>query len=235
MTSSGPQVDTAIATFPRKPGRTPWLAKRAWLLAGTSGVLQVLVFPSADLSFLCWVCIFPLLLAIFQPARNDGDGGAPRPVSGRQGFALGYLTGLIWSFGACYWIYDVMSIYGGLSRPVAAGVLVLFSLAMALSWAIFAWGMAILASGRLGQKAVLLAPFVWVASEMLRGIPFDFRWNPLGTALVDNVPLSRLATVTGVYGLSFEIVLLNVAFAVAFLVESRRRKLLLPMAVARAA
>ncbi len=207
--------------------RTPF-PRRALLLAAASGVLQVLVFPSADLSFLCWVCVAPLLLAIFQAGQFDGPG---RPVTPWRGFVLGYVTGLIWSFGACYWIYDVMHIYGGLDRSVATGVLVLFSLTMALSWAVFGWVMALLARGRLGQKAVLLAPFVWVATEMLRGFPFDFRWDPLGTALVNNIPLTRLATVTGVYGLSFEILALNVAFAVAFLVDTRRRRSLLAAAI----
>ncbi len=207
--------------------RTPF-PPRALLLASLSGVLQVLVFPSADLTALCWICVAPLLVAIFGAYEEQGK---YRPVNGWRGFVLGYVTGLIWSFGSCYWIYDVMHVYGGLNGPIAAGVLVLFSLAMALSWAVFGWVMALLARGRLGQKAVLLAPFVWVATEMLRGFPFDFRWNPLGTALVNNIPLTRLATVTGVYGLSFEILAINVAFAVAFLIDGRRRRLLLATAV----
>ena len=39
-----------------------------------------------------------------------------------------------------------------------------------------------------------------------------FPWDLMGTALVDNIPLSRIATITGVYGLSFEILLVNAAF-----------------------
>ena len=232
MTSSRPEIETASRALRTVRQPTPALSARPWLLAALSGVLQVLVFPSAGVSFLCWICVVPLLVAIFQAHRQEEQ---YRSATAWQGFALGYLTGLIWSFGGCYWIYDVMHIYGGLSGPIAAGVLVLFSLAMALSWAVFGWAMAVLARGRLGQKAVLLSPFVWVATEMLRGFPFDFRWNPLGTALVNNIPLTRLATVTGVYGLSFEIVALNVAFAVAFQVEARRRRLLLVTAVLAAA
>ncbi|MGH9521867.1 MAG: apolipoprotein N-acyltransferase [Terriglobales bacterium] len=197
---------------------------RALLLAAISGVLQVVIFPSADLSFLCWIAVLPLLLALVQ-ARSDGRSCVPATPG--QGFLLGYITGLIWSLGACYWIYDVMHNYGGLQGVVAAGVVVLFSLAMAFSWAVFGLVMALLAGGRLKDKAILLAPFVWVITEMLRGFPFDFRWEPLGTVLVNNIPLSRLATVTGVYGLSFEIVAVNVAFAAALIVRGRRRTVLL--------
>lgn len=204
---------------------------RAIMLAAISGVLQVVIFPSVGLNFLCWIAVMPLLLALVQACRAESGSGKPTgrfvPASAGQGFLLGYITGLIWSFGACYWIYDVMHNYGGLQGAVAAGVVVLFSLAMALSWAVFGLVMAVLAGGRLKQKAILLAPFVWVATEMLRGFPFNFRWEPLGTVLVSNIPLTRLATVTGVYGLSFEIVAVNVAFAAALLVAGRRRTVLL--------
>src|SRR6478672_9928973 len=90
----------AVADIPRGSTRLP---PRALLLAALSGVLQVLVFPSADLGFLCWICVVPLLLAVFP---LGGEAGQSCRTSW-QGFVLGYVTGLIWSFGACYWIYDV--------------------------------------------------------------------------------------------------------------------------------
>lgn len=212
---------------------------RALLLAAISGVLQVVIFPSPDLNYLCWIAVMPLLLAIVAARKNpypsDNRVGASRPyipATAWQGFLLGYLCGLIWSFGACYWIYDVMHNYGGLQGAVAAGVVVAFSLAMALSWAVFGLVMAVLAGGRLREKAILLAPFVWVATEMLRGFPFDFRWEPIGTVLVNNIPVTRLATVTGVYGLSFEIIAVNVAFTAAWLMRGRRRTILLASCIA---
>jgi apolipoprotein N-acyltransferase len=44
---------------------------------------------------------------------------------------------------------------------------------------------------------------------------------------VDNFPLARIASVTGVYGLSFEILLVNAALAAVFLVPREKRKRLL--------
>ena len=121
-----------------------------------------------------------------------------------------------------------MNSYGGLSAPVAAGVLVLFCLALGLFMGIFAALLGALAGpGRLGRKAVLFAPVLWVAVELFRGYAVDFPWNQLGTVLVDNIALSRLASVTGVYGLSFEILLINVVFAMAFLIPRRQGRLLL--------
>ena len=69
---------------------------------------------------------------------------------------------------------------------------------------------------------------------MARTYITGFPWDLLGTTQIDNIPLSRVATVTGVYGLSFEIVLVNTAVAAAFLVPHARRKVLLTAALAAA-
>ena len=55
----------------------------------------------------------------------------------------------------------------------------------------------------------------------------DFPGTCWARAQIDNIPLSRIATVTGVYGISFEIVLVNTALAAAFLVPRSRRNVLL--------
>ncbi len=59
----------------------------------------------------------------------------------------------------------------------------------------------------------------------------SFPWALLGTAQIDNLPLARLASVTGVYGVSFEIALVNTVFAAAMLVHRKRRMTLLVAAL----
>ena len=206
----------------------------AWLLAALSGVLQVLIYPTANLTFLCWIAFAPLLVALMR-ARPTAAGGL-RPATVPQAFGLVYLAGLIYSFGTCYWIYHVMNSYGDLSAPVAALVLVLFCLAWSVTIAVFGFlvGMAT-GPARMGTRAVVLAPVFWVATEIFRRYMSGFPWDPLGTVLVDNIPLTRIATVTGVYGLSFEIMLINCGFAVALLVPRRKRPLMLATAVVAAA
>ncbi len=121
-----------------------------------------------------------------------------------------------------------MNSYGGLDAPVAAGVLVLFCLYLGLVHAAFG-GLFALAAGRLklGPRALVLAPFLWVALELFRARVIAFPWDLMGTALVDNIPLSRIATITGVYGLSFEVLLVNAAFASVFVGRRERRALVL--------
>src|SRR5205807_3926450 len=84
------------------------------------------------------------------------------------------------------------------------------------------------------RRALLLGPVVWVGVELTRTRITGFPWDLLGITQVDNIPLARIATVTGVYGLSFEIMVVNMAVAAAFLVRREKRKPLLLAALGAA-
>ena len=62
----------------------------------------------------------------------------------------------------------------------------------------------------------------WVAVELARTRITGFPWDLLGVTQVDNIPLAHIATLTGVYGLSFEIMVVNTALAAAFVIRSER-------------
>lgn len=216
--------------------------RTAWLLAGTSGVLQVLIFPLPGLYWLSWISFAPLLVAILRTRDADvlqlfdSPGVKLVPANFAQGFVLGYLSGIIWYAGTCYWVWDTMHHYGGLSPLAASGVLILFCLYLGLYHGFFAGILALIASARLSvsRLALLAAPFLWVATELARTRISGFPWDLLGVVQVDNVPLARIASIAGVYGLSFEIMLVNTAFAAAFLVRREKRMTLLIAAVAAA-
>ena len=70
--------------------------------------------------------------------------------------------------------------------------------------------------------------------ELARTRITGFPWDLLGITQVDNIPLARVATVTGVYGVSLEIMVVNVAFAAVLLVRRDKRKSLLLAAVSAA-
>ena len=195
------------------------IPRSAWLLAALSGVLQALIFPSPSVSALSWVALAPLLAAILQ---DDGQAGARPP---RQAFLLAYLSGVVWYAGSCYWVYHVMHSYGGLSAPVAAALLVLFCLYLGLWHGLFGILLAVVARSRVfaGGRALALAPVLWVAVELARTRISGDPWNLLGTAQVANIPLTQIATVTGVYGVSFAILVVNSAFAAALLLPRGRR------------
>src|SRR5215472_4328351 len=204
------------------------------MFACLSGVLQVLIFPNFSIYLLGWVALAPLIYAILKCREQDvmmvlADGGQfLAPATAWQGFLLGYVSGIIWYLGSCYWVYHVMHLYGGLNVGTSAILLVMFALYLGLYHGLFGLLLALIAARRNGfsLRALVFTPFAWVAVEMARAYITGFPWDLLGTTQIDNIPLSRIATFTGVYGISFEIALVNTAFAAAFLVPFAKRKLL---------
>ena len=212
----------------------------AWLLVLLSSLLQVLIFPLAGVYVLSWIAFAPLIVALLR-ARPGGvleiNGSvnleAAKPA---QAFLLAYVSGILWYAGTCYWIYNTMHEHGGLSVPFALLALFLFCLYLGLYHGLFG----LLLSWTVGpggdyRRALVAAPFLWVAVELARFDVTGFPWNLLGTAQVDNISLSRITTWTGVYGVSFEIMLVNVAVAAAFVVPRKKRSTLLLAALAAAA
>lgn len=212
----------------------------AWLLVGLSTLLQVLIFPLPGLYVLSWVAFAPLMVAVLRarPAgalKVDGAVNLQAATPG-QAFLLAYTSGILWYAGTCYWIYNTMHEHGGLSAPMAALALFLFCLYLGLYHGMFGLLLGLAAGpGRDNRRALISIPFLWVAVELARTLVTGFPWDLLGTAQVDNISLSRISTWTGVYGISFEIMLVNVAVAAAFLVPRKKRNTLLLAAVAAAA
>jgi len=213
----------------------------AWLLVLLSAVLQILIFPLPNFYWLSWVAIAPLLVALLRTRPPQTlqltEGIKLRPASPSQGFLLGYVCGILWYAGSCYWVYSTMHQYGGISAPVAVGMLILFSIYLGLYHGAFGLIISLLAGNpndRVSSRALLLSPAVWVAIELARTRISGFPWDLLGITQVDNIPLARAATVTGAYGVSFEIVLVNAAVAAAFLVRREKRKMLLAASIGAA-
>ena len=194
---------------------------RLWALAVLSAFLQVLPFPIAGPTPLwrtafCWIALLPLLWALLA---NDKTGN---PLTLRQGAWLGYACGFLWYLGNCYWIYQTMYLYGGLAKPIAAGILILFCLYLGLYHALFGT-LFVACHRRFGrQVALLLVPFAWVSVELARARITGLPWDILGVAQVDNPLLTRLAPITGAYGLSFIIAAVNALWLVRIRLREHR-------------
>ena len=211
----------------------------AWILAVLSAILQILIFPLPGVYVLSWFALAPLLVG-FLRARPAGEleiAGTVRlqPATPWQGFLLGYVCGIVWYAGTCYWTYDTMRQYGGLNATMALLVLLLFCCYLGLYHGVFGLFVSLLARADDNRRALVLAPFLWVAIELARTRISGFPWNLLGISQVDNVALCRIASWTGVYGISFEIALVNVALAVAFLIPRPKRGMMFAAALAAAA
>lgn len=210
----------------------------AWRFTLLSAVLQILIFPLPGLYWLAWIALAPLQVALLRarvPESLQVNAGVRLiPASPWQGFLLSYGCGILWYVGTCYWIYDTMHHYGGVPVAAAALILLAFSMYLALYHGAFGLLFALLARAKSSRAALLAGPFLWVALELARTRITAFPWNLLGYAQTENTTLTRIASLTGVYGLSFEIMLVNSAFAAAFVVARERRRGLLIAALVAA-
>ena len=205
------------------------IGRGAWGLVLLSAALQIVIFPLPGVYWLCWVAVAPLLVALLRARASetlqlDGHRQARLPATPWQGFLLGYVCGILWYLGTCYWLYDTMHRYGGVPAPVAVLILVLVAMYVGLYHGLFGFLVAVVA-GRDGsqRRALVAVPFLWVVAEFALTRISAFPWELLGYAQTANPTLTRLATLTGVYGLSWEIMLVNSVFAAAFLVVRERR------------
>lgn len=203
----------------------------AWKLWGASALsagLLELPFPIAGpmpplRSLIAWFGLAPLLWALLTPKSGE----RPRPL--RHAFLIAYLCGFLWYTGNCYWVRDTMSRYGDM--PVMAPTLLLvgFSLVLGLYFGLFGLAVASVHRATGSTKAALAcAPVFWVALELAAARITSVPWDQLGYSQVDNALVNQLAPWTGVYGISFIVVAVNVLFAVCFLpggIPQRRYRL----------
>ena len=224
-----------------KIGAVHKIPAKTWALALLSSGLQILIFPKPGLFFLAWVAMLPLLYGLLRGRGGEGElvdseGRSLRPFTLMQGFTIAWVCGVIWYAGTCYWIYPVMHGYGGL--PVLAATLITAGYCLIMGMHHGAFGLFVVLMARrsaLGNRLPLfMAPFFWVAIEFFRDRVTGVPWQPLGGSQVNNIPFAAISQLTGVYGLSFAVMLVNCAFAAALLLVGRRRVNLLISAAAAA-
>ncbi len=177
-------------------------------LAVLSGVLLALSFPRVSLAPLAFGGLVPLLVAL------DG-------VPSLHGTYLGLITGLVLYLLSIPWVVHTMTTYGGLPLPFSFLLLLALSLYLALYVGMFAYGVTRL-SARGPLKYLVGVPALWVGLEYLRTFLLTgFPWNLLGYSQYQNLPVIQMASVTGVYGISFLLVLTNAGLALGYLLFRR--------------
>ncbi len=252
--------------------RTPILdparpLRRWWPLpaALASGGLLTLCFAPWNQAWLCWLALTPLLAALWSlradlPVADDAPGKWWRPRWLRRlaakrwarGFALGYAAGLVFFWGAFYWLAQVTGI-GWFILPFYMGLYF-------AAWGAFVATLAHPGEARLAespQRVISMAQSIlrtpepastspllrsrwnlwfaflgaaaWTGLEWVRGWMFSgFGWNDLGVALHDNVAFLQITAWTGVGGLSFLAAFVNiiaVATVLRFSLEVRTHRI----------
>ena len=117
-----------------------------------------------------------------------------------------------------------MAIYGGLATPIAALINAAFVAYLALYPALF--GLTIARLTRIGgARLLLVAPAVWVATEYGRSyLLTGFPWVLLGNSQVTVLPVAQMASLTGVFGLSWLVAGINAAVALGVIERAARTR-----------
>lgn len=154
-----------------------------------SAFLLVLAFPQTGWWPLAWVALVPLLSAI----RHKGYAAC---------FGWSYLFGFIFFSGTLGWFVYVT--YPGAILLIAY---------LSLYTAIFGLACRFFRPMSLPVRIFVL-PCVWVALEFIRSHALGgFGWALLGHAQCPNILAIQVAALTGVYGVSFLLVMVNCLLA----------------------
>ena len=178
----------------------PNMFRRAAVLAMTSAALLILAFPSFNQSWAAWIALVPWLLFL-------------RGATPRAALLWSSLIGFVFFLASMWWLIHV----------TVAGWLILCAY-LALYFGAFGWLVTALATRRKDQATgrtrwgrrefIWLVPAVWVASEYARSrVLSGLGWNLLAYSQTTRLQLIQIADVTGVWGVSFVVVLVNVVIA----------------------
>ena len=164
------------------------------------GLLYGLALPPWDYDVCSWVALVPLLVAT---DRADG----------RQAFIDGALGGIAASWAVGWWIPAAAARFfsAGIWASAAAMTCVYVSI-FGLIFGTFAFVVARCASGSRSVRC-LLAAATWTALEFWRAYGLGQPWGLLGYTQHARLGLIQLAALTGVYGVSFVVVLGNAVVA----------------------
>lgn len=161
-----------------------------------SGVLSIIIFPSFDLEILAWIAFIPLFAAL-------------QGQSLKNAFWIGWGTGVVHFVGTLYWVTVAMEVYGGLPKGLSFGLLVAMVAYLSLYFGAFSMLLRYLEIHTC-IPLIVSAPVAWTALEYIRTYFFiGFPWNLLGYSQHLVPVVIQIADVTGVYGLSFLVMLVN--------------------------
>ena len=169
-----------------------------WLLAILSASLLFLSFPNVNLYPFAWIAMVPFFIAL------------TRAKDWKSAFWIGYVTGLLFFAGlllAILLLYPYANIFATM-----VGYLLLVGYT-GLYFAIFAVLMKF-ARVHSGVLFPLAAACIWTALEWVRSwLITGFPWGSIGYSQWNNLLGIQVASVVGVHGISFVIVLFNAGIA----------------------
>ena len=151
-------------------------------------LLLCLSFPPADLGFLAWIALVPWFILVVTEERSV--------------YLNALFIGTVFIFIQLSWLRHVTYIAWILLSLYCAAYFLCF--AFCSRFTIF----------RLKLPLVVIAPFTWVALEYIRSFFLSgFPWFFIGHTQYQYLPIIQVSDITGVYGVSFIIIMANAGIA----------------------
>ncbi|MCI0531031.1 MAG: apolipoprotein N-acyltransferase, partial [candidate division Zixibacteria bacterium] len=174
-----------------------------------SAVLFSFSFPPSPFPFLSYFSLVPLLFLLESTPPS-------------KAFRYSYLFGVITNILLLYWI--IWQSFYGEYLVLPGSIAAYFILALYPA----AWGWLLSTLRQMHRAALWSAPFLWVGLEYLRGLgQIGFPWIDLGYSQTNYLSIIQFATLTGIYGVSFWVVTLNLL--IYHLLKARRHPKLAPI------
>jgi len=185
------------------------LKRPDWQLALLSGVLVGLSYPPLHLGILAWFGLIPLIHVLLN-------------VKPRQAIQLAFLASITANFISLYWIGFNS---GAGFIPVFASLIgaVIY---LGIFWSGFGFLVSFIESK--SSKGLFVLPFAWVSMELIRSLgALGFPWVNLGLTQTEYLPLIQIADITGSYGISFWIMLINIGFYLSIISKNKLKYLVI--------
>ncbi len=166
------------------------------LAAAISGLVQAVIAPPANLHWLHWASFLPLFWALRQGHT-------------RRNALLGYIAGYLATFSIFFWLTETIVRFSNIPFFLALSVTQLFAIFFSLPWALL-FGLVHPTRQRMGIAWIVLVPAYLVAIEYL----FPQLFPVYQGVSQYRVPwTSQLASITGVRGISWLLMLVNCSLA----------------------
>lgn len=158
-----------------------------------TAALYFFSFPPFLTGFFSYFVLIPLFFIL---EKDDFKGG----------FRVGYLLGLFSVGALMYWL----NWNSGATQIQATAMYLGTIIYLAVLWGIFGL-LQNFVCRRVGLKGLLFAPFLWTALEYIQSMgELGFTWHLLPTTQTYYIPLIQYIDFTGIYGITFWMVSLNV-------------------------
>ena len=185
---------------------------KIWGITLFGGAVTGLAYYSGEYGLFAWISLIPLLHIIASVNFVSNT------------FQVGYVFGLSYNLVAFYWI----GLNSGTSISIA-----LLSLIAAVCYLSIFWGFLTVLIFKIKRSSfrLLIFPFLVVSLEWIRSIgPLGFPWSNLALTQINFLPIIQIMDITGSYGISALVSIINVILYLCLIKINRNRLYLILLA-----